>query len=120
MCFGIEIFGNWSLQLWNPPLIMYHFIISFDSGCVTSCYHIMSVLRRPIESRIIHALGKTWHPEVISKLVCCQGYVHVCVYICVCVCVCSTLCVLTVRSHLRDADILKRKDRPTVRGITKW
>jgi hypothetical protein len=28
--------------------------------------YIWSLLRRPIEGRIIHALGKTWHPEVSS------------------------------------------------------
>lgn len=27
-------------------------------------FHVILLYRRPIEGRIIHALGKTWHPEV--------------------------------------------------------
>ena len=32
---------------------------------------------------------------------------------------CSTLCVLTVRSHLRDAGTMRRKEWLTARGTTK-
>ena len=57
---------------------------------------ICGACRRPIDERVVHALGKTWHVEV-SWPVClsacrsvCSTLVSVC--LCVCVCVFVTLC----------------------------
>ena len=54
---------------------------------------ICGACRRPIDERVVHALGKTWHVEVSWSvhLSVCSTLVSVCLD-CVCVCVCVTWC----------------------------
>ena len=77
-----------------------------------------SLHRRPIESRVIHALGKTWHPEVcdLDSDASLSPWFMISWYV---LPFCSILCAPIVRSRLRDVDTMRRREKLTVRETIK-
>ena len=72
----LRCFDNMESSICAACRYMYN--IQYPHHCqstetLTSSFHLLllksfSLYRRPIESRVIHALGKTWHPEVCDPI----------------------------------------------------